>query len=302
MNKYKYFILIFFSVFILDQLISRGISLYLKAWPEHQEMTSIEHSYQADYLILGSSRARYHFHQKVLEKNFPEKTFFNSGRVGANLLYFYLFLEIMIAKKDKIPPNIILSFDPENFEVVLDSHKKILSRLIAFSEIPAVNQNIIQPFWHRQFFNTIFSSYKYNGRIGRFLSLHLFNYFYKPRKQDFFPQSPRDFIYEQDSTPINLNQESLNLLDKIIKLTLKYESKLIIVHTPKFLDYFIKYKEFNQKIHSISNRHSHVKFLDYSHYQKPIFKNKKLYADHNHLNRTGAMTLTQLFIKDLENL
>jgi len=240
----------------------------------------------ADVVILGSSRAMYHYDPNIIF-NKTDYSCFNSGLGGYGLFYNFALLSESI--KIHIPKIVILDLSPN---VINDkkSYEKLnlfmpyTGKYRSFSELIQLDPN-----YH--FLSRASNLYKYNSTLFE----QFRNLTSKPKNTDGFlgltgtidTLTFSAFYY--DHSPLDTNK--LFYFKEIIKICNDNDIRLICLISPTY----IKYDTSNEIIHkynAIANTNN-VEYIDHSSLQ-PFHLNPNYFKDQLHLNNHGATKYSEV--------
>lgn len=308
LKKILFFILPFLVIAIpLDFLISFGLSKNNTA--AHGELKTWTELYSgkinAELLIYGSSRACHHINPITIEQR-SNKSTYNLGIQGHNFgLQYFRHKEYL--KQYAKPKYIIISVGSMTFR----------------ENSGLYNKEQFLPFmlWNSSMYNDL-NSYKGFSKKDYFIPLSRYagNYLsifksIKGLAKDYNTNEARqkgfiahDWKWSNDLKKIRKNRKEytipidsslVDLFNSFIKEIKSFNSKLIIVYTPEYVEaqYFMKNKKNIQNIFDSFAQEYDLIFLDYS--KDEICNSKKYFYNGMHLNLEGTKIFNQKLIDDL---
>jgi hypothetical protein len=261
-------------------------------------------------LVLGSSRAQYHFVPSVLTKKLG-LTAYNAALKGQDFLYAVMLYDLW--KRRHPPPNIlVLSIDIESLiprETEINSAHIVAPYL---DESPLVREILYSdgPFKRLQYLS---STYRFNGVVFS-LAKHAFNR--PPPSFDGFtigtgtldPASETGVLnaLDQDRTAAEMAQvpfspRKVGYLRALAEETARNGTRLFLVHTPLFRQDDAAHRVWVNKLQATLTGMPGVQFVDICITTHPeLFTRPDLYLNLNHLNPAGAEILTGLLAKEIK--
>ena len=244
----------------------------------------------ADYIILGSSRAK---HQVDPEKlTAINGVGYNAGINGVGtILHSNIVLDIMLQENFK-PKIILLQIDAINFaDEYFESYLYGLNSLYPFYKKSPLLQSSVKelPFEERLKLN--FEMYKFNGKITNLL----LNYFKQKSVADengFYPlNQTMDSVNQQDLpfAKFNFSAKKLQVLNNIITSCKQKNIQLVIILPPYYKN--INYREDETLFlkNYIKNISGKVIIIDMGNVANlPEIQSAQNWKDIGHLNNIGA--------------
>lgn len=285
---------------IMDQVI--GFSANYLLWNKDNngliavEMIKRTINYDPDIVILGSSRAKFHYNPQVMEKELGMSVF-NLGIDGSNLYYHLNVLRIL----DKhIKPKYIV-YDIA-YDLSIDTYQKLdrqtsdLYPLVSsskdFYKIEKIS--VLEPILLKMNF------YKYNSVLGSIYRSAL-----KPIKDDtingfsYLANENNDLILEELNFPLNYDLDAYNLSEYVLEL-ISYcqvnDIKLIFAVSPRYTPNNEQIPQVFQAYFAEHNIPLYVfNELDFN-------TNPKLFVDVEHINSEGADKFSTIFANELKEI
>lgn len=287
-------------IYIMDQAI--GFSANYLLWNKDNngliavEMIKRTINYDPDIVILGSSRAKFHYNPQVMEKELGMSVF-NLGIDGSNLYYHLNVLRIL---NKHIKPKYIV-YDIA-YDLSLDTYQKLdrqtsdLYPLVSsskdFYKIEKVN--MFEPILLKMNF------YKYNSVLGSIYRSAL-----KPIKDDtingfsYLANGNNDLILEELDFPLNYDFEEYNLSEYVLELISHCEVnniKLVFAVSPR-------YTANNQQIPQVFQAYFEEHKIPLYVFDKIEFNtNPKWFVDLEHVNSEGADEFSTIIAKELKDI
>jgi hypothetical protein len=293
-------ILAFFVIVLFDQIIGFGLEKFYftaSSGAIHQTTYAIEKANE-DVLILGTSRARYHYNTKVIEDS-TGLSVYNLGSNGNFTLYQNAILKSVT--KRHTPKAIILDFS-DNFNYNPVEHDRLALLLPYYKKHPEIQEvlSMKSPYEKWKMMSKI---YPFNSRISSILMGNLeLNKKREKYKDTYKGYKPLERIYELEIDSLQLpndyavNDIKYDLFKEIISICKKKNIQLVVVVSPAYFLYENNYSiELCKKLCEDNN----VAFIDYSR-DEEYLKNKALFADVTHLNKTGSTLFTSQLMKKLK--
>jgi len=293
--------------FVFDFYISDSISKSKKfALGEINVWNDIETGKIDDEIyIYGSSRAWVHFDPEIIEEGLNMTTY-NFGVDGHSFWIQYLRHKKLFLKKNK-PKIIILSLGNFSLYKRPDLYNKD-------QFLPYVFDKDIREFTKRykgfSYFEYRLPMLRYFGR-NKIIKQSLFNEF---SEEEIFRDKgfrgvnrtwTADFEKARGSSnyiEVEIDEDSLILLEKFIEECTKEKVKLIFVFSPEYIEgqLFVRNRgDVIQTYKGLTNRNDIV-FLDYS--DDELCFEKKFFYNSQHLNSIGAKKFSEKLTEDLKRI
>lgn len=249
---------------------------------------------EADFLVIGSSRAEAHYDSKVIQDAFPEYSVFNCGVDGQLFNYINSAFNCIM---DRYSPKVVVwdfqlkdlvDDTPENLSLLYpyyyqnENVKKILD------EQDATLKYIV---WN--------SCYRYNGTAGRILRAMRMS---ERNKMGFLSHQSSDksrkFKPEKVgwSDKIQLNQSRVEALESTLKRANEKGIKVVLCISP-YLSKFTGVHPTIQELHRLSEKYS-IQLVDMSQLDGFV-GNTEYWYDGGHLDAEGAEVFTRGLVKVL---
>lgn len=248
---------------------------------------SIEQT-RADILIFGASTANHQYIPEVFERRLNQ-TAYNVGRDGTSIIYHYALLKLI---SERYTPKIIILDIRRELAVKSDGYER-LSMLLPYTSIHPEINDIIQLKSEHENLKMVSKIYPYNSMLFAILA-GISNQF-NDRNEDFKGYLPLTRVWKEPlgtiTAPIlnRLDPNKVKFFESYIQTCVDAGIKLYIVISPNFFK--MGYVDIaDKKAEEIAKKYN-VRFLNYS--QDSLFlSNGKLFADIHHLNRSGALVLS----------
>ena len=253
----------------------------------------------ADILVLGSSRAQYHYIPKILDSLGGHA--YNAGESGMGIIL--ALGRYQLCAENKIPRIVIYEITP-SFDYEKGDNSKYLSHLRFHGrkkEIKSIIYQIGEPFIQLKMLSNM---YQNTSRIIPYIRDFFISDFADNR--GFVPKyemckNCNNIFAKESPPPAELDSLKLMFFDKFIEEINRNNTKLYFVISPGFSinkeaklpsDYF-----FAKKLAEKYN----VLLLDYWNFPE-ISNNPNLFADPGHLNNKGAIMYSHKFVENLKTL
>lgn len=250
----------------------------------------LEKKKNADYIILGSSRAK---HQVDPEKLTAINGIgYNAGINGVGtILHSNIVLDILLHENFK-PKIILLQIDAINFAAEhLESYQYGLNSLYPYYKKSKLLQSSVKELPFEEQLKLNFEMYKFNGKITNLL----LNYFKQQSVVDnngYFPlYQTMDSVNQQDLpfAKFNFSAKKLQVLNNIITSCKQNNIQLVIIFPPYYKNVNYKKDEVNFLKNYISNISGKVNIIDMANITNlPDLQNAQNWKDIGHLNNIGA--------------
>lgn len=245
-----------------------------------------------DVLMFGSSRMAHHYVSSIIEDSLGLSCY-NCGEDGQGIIYTYGMLQLVL---ERYTPKAII-YDISDYDVVKDDKTKYITLLKPYSSNNKVKDIIVSvsPSDSLKLYSNM---YKYNSTcisiLGAMVSKTSFDKGYEP---EFAVMD-----YEPDEVATQVKA-----LDEIDPLKKKYiiafiddcadrGIKLIFSVSPMYHGNELTRKYSN--VEKICQEHN-IPFV-YSLGEFDIVEDKKLFKDVLHLNNSGAIDFTELFVSKIK--
>jgi hypothetical protein len=261
-------------------------------------------------LVLGSSRARNHYNNMILDSGLKVKTYC-IGSIASFLYVDKMMFEYYL-ETNKPPKYMILDLNIYGAQVLdripfIAQYMGVLNEDIIYNYLKAKDMRV----W----------LYRYIPLCGMLINRFalreslesLGNIFYPsiPEKYSGYIPLDGDFYgkrfksYEEhilkSSEYISIDKQKVNNLFEIIKTCKEKEIKLFIVFSPIYKGFFNNIGNRDSIMQTFKNisKENGVQFLDYT--NSEFCYDRKYFFDMDHLNRYGAEEFTRYLVKDLLN-
>lgn len=293
--------IIFSSFLLIDILVGYIGGKALKNLPDYgNEICKINYRLnrvKTDMIIVGSSRARYHYHSDILSDSInmllgTNYSIYNSGIDGLFIDCNTCAVECIL---NRYKPKLII-FETNDREFKIDKSQKRLCRYEPFYQ----NNSIIKDYFTRmdwkENMKIHINMYRFNSKvvniIGCFLRQSTPDNGYYPRYRTMYETI--DLKKNKPSKSNHFfNSYSIDSFNKMVRLCDNLNIKLIIATSPRY-----KPKGNNELIRSICNKHN-TPYIEL--FNIDFFNNHpELFYDNSHLNNDGATIYTQMFFEKLK--
>lgn len=291
-----YFVIL---LFLADFLIGVTCDDFLNKaqWRSKGKDVYILNKMNADFLILGSSRAEFHYVSKTIQDSCSISTF-NMGKSGSGVYYSYAMLRAVL---NRYTPKYIL-FDIVNSDLTMEgdqgfSKSGVLSSLKPYTRI---NHSIKEYYKEYSSVQNAFllncNTYCYNSEI---LNLVNARFRYSPIIEDLgykrTTSTAKNLVLELPTTNnIDIDEDKLRTLHNFITLIKDRGIKLIICYSPS---YHIQNPQIDSVIYNMVEQYN-VPYYGFANDTSNV--NKYDFADETHLKYEGACTYTKELIPILK--
>ncbi|HZX96131.1 MAG TPA: hypothetical protein VFE90_16540 [Myxococcales bacterium] len=284
---------------------------------ERGGLTNQALSKDADVLVLGSSRAQYHFMPSVLHRRLGVRAF-NAGLKGHDFLYAALLYDLW-QRAHRPAKAVLLQMDMES---LLEREQEtaaleILAPYIGQSERVRDVLYAAGPFKRVEYLS---KSYRYNGKL---LSIAK-NAFVSPDPTfDGFMRgagimdpagelgSARHGLLDvyapkaSEEVAVTLARQSwsalkLRQLDDLIAAAAQRGTRLFLVHSPLYGQSHAAHDIWTGRLRQLIAGKPGVELIDLCDVTTPVFARPELYLNFNHLNGPGAEIFSGLLAEELE--
>jgi len=262
----------------------------------------------ADIIIIGSSRAQFHFDSNAIAK-LTNNTVYNIG-VSAAHLEMQTPTTLLYYKHNKPPKVLIISLDINSMEqapVVFEPFQYLpyLSEDILFNKLALLDDDFIKykyiPLYGVALFKKELFSEAFSKNARRIRQFRDKNNGYVERDLNWtndFEEFKRSNI---NGIRYKVEDKYLRELELIIQLAKKHNTKVILVYSPEYLDGQLLTINRND-IFDIFKKTAikyNVSFWDYS--NLPINGNKYYFYNSQHLNKRGVAVFVNEFALKLND-
>ena len=295
MRKFIFRILLFLAfMFVIDRMVGTVLN-YLSQHPKGgmtYHRNYLTNYTSEDVLVLGSSRARYHYDPKVVT-DMTGLSCFNCGEDGNGILLFYAWWKLITQHYQ--PQLAIYEVTPQ-YDILAGDNYKFLWRLRRVYDDQEEIKTLFDDVDSNEKWKMFSQMYRYNSTFTELAADYIYPLAnnpadgYVPRKEVINPKTG----YGKPRFSYALTYDSLKL-DYMGKLAReKGTTKLVFVASPIFDG---MNPEVFKPIWELSEKYG-VPFFDYSNDAR--FVGKAVYfRDTNHLNATGAEAFTRCLMEKL---
>lgn len=296
MRKFIVRVLLFLAImFVVDRMVGMALN-YISSHPRGgmtlRRNYITDHSTE-DVLIMGSSRAHYHYNPQIIKDSLGMSSF-NCGENAMGIVLFYSWWKII---SERYHPRLVIYDVSPEFDIRKGNNYEFLWRLRRFYDQKQVHA-VFDEVAPKERWKMISRMYRYNSTFTELAAdiIHPMkeqgnNGFVAVNRkvnQKYINKRPK---YENKKiTPDSLK---INLFEKMIKEM--GSTRLVLVVSPYLTG--INDSTFNS-ISNLSQKYG-IPFLDYSNDPKYLRKGQYFY-DPNHLNAEGADVFTREMVKDIK--
>lgn len=252
-----------------------------------------------DVLILGSSRAEYHFVPAIINDS-TGFTVYNCGVGGADLLFSRMQLNESI-KRYK-PKYVVIEASPSSFFIPnADNNRKML---LPFYENDTMLYNFItnsEPFEKIKFLSSI---YPYNSTIAS-----LIKGLFKTKSDSAKGFLPATGVIDtagltktvnESFSDISLPVHKFAYLKQLIEVCNANKIKVAVISTPVYLANTNHDKMIDQ-LRAFCGQYKELIYFDYSKCEQ-TYKQQNFFKDNSHLNGDGALVFSKTFSTDFKKV
>lgn len=292
-------VLLFLIIFLLDRIAGFGFSyLFLSEKQGDSFITTYCLSKaKEDIIIMGSSRASYHYDIDLMEETL-QLSCLNAGRIGMEIIYETILLKNILIRHH--PKCVVLDVNPWEL-LQTDKDRKIPSTVAVFMpynhDYPIIRKELKKLSHFGVLKSDISRLYEYNSMILPLLS-HQFK-IGAPNPKGFKP-----LIGEMKKIEsISVNHQSCTIdtmkvryFKEFVQSCKQHQIPLIVVISPIMLNYPVSS---DSLVKSICQK-ERISFIDMSKDQR--FRKREFFYNEKHLNQKGASYFTVTFLKALKGL
>lgn len=254
----------------------------------------------ADLLILGNSRAEYHYNTEIMNSRLPVKCY-NLGFSGRSFDYQYNLVLIPYLARNRYPDIIVQDIGPQAFY-------EHWNQSFDYGLLPYLNESEFDFYISDCEELTCFDKHlpvKYRGRslLNHFRDFVSFLNDTSYRYDCYTPGFRSSYLdnFQRESYPLESNKEIVKLFRDFVVQCNDNDIKLVLVCSPMHLDDFASHCDmfgFWRQVDSITQSFNVYK-LDYS----DMFGNDTSYfMEATHLNGFGADIFTSRLVHDLDSM
>lgn len=260
---------------------------------------------KVNYLILGTSRAKYQIDPSLLTS--MSGNGFNAG-IGGNgeVIYNNILLDILITEK-VIPQTILLQLDAVNFlQSQTTNDQNEIKVFYPFYKKYNKLDDYISSLGYEEKIKLNSRLYRFNSQLIPIVS----NYFKRNDVLDYNGFLPLNEIFDssKDKRSVNLFKDTafdlkkINALKSISKICAVHNIKLIVVIPPSYKNVFYNANVNNQLTSIIKQFGDHhiINMADINLF--PQLQNANKWKDATHLNAEGAKVFSMLLNGKLKDL
>jgi hypothetical protein len=280
----KFFVL-FIILFLLDFVIGKTLSYYYfkqKSGKYYVLTKTIENPAKqtAEILIMGSSRARGHYHPEIISSVLG-KSCYNAGYDAQSILFHKALLDII---KEKYKPEIIfLDVNPNEFENIEISYDQLSVFLPYVQYYPELWNTLLlkSPFERMKCLSRI---YPYNSLVDKIVMENI-----NHQSDDingfvpFYGQYGRD-LEEVSFAEIDPDTNKINAFNSFLAVCKKNNIQLYIIYSPEYVKALNISPAMNYIIEKCKEQG--IEYISYRNDES--FLKKELFKEAMHLNHIGA--------------
>ena len=280
--------------FVLDFGVGKFFDWAIKQMPSEGDRVAkseyVINKVDADFLVIGSSRAEAHYDSKLIQESFPDYRVFNCGVDGQRFYYINMAFNTIM---DRYSPKVVV-WDFQLRDLVVDEDENLSLIYPYYYSNPRVKEllDMRDPELKYMLWN---NCYRYNGTAGRILrSMRLG----KSDKMGYLAHASSDASRKFEVPDSKLKNQIIDstkvrVLENTISRAKASGINLILCVSPSYMKYIGESGTINC-LQELSTKYN-VKFVDDS--QHPDFIRKdNLWYDTGHLNAVGAREFTRLLI------
>lgn len=282
MKKYIIKILLFILVIFIIDLAFGKVGAFLVANAKGGDIKRdnlINDSIKDDIIILGSSRAYFHYNPRIITDSLHESCY-NCGQQGNGIIMLYGRYKMLSSRYN--PKLIVYDVEPEYDLLDTGDNHSFLTELKEYYDKPGV-YSIFNLVDNNEKYKMLSNMFKYNTRF-----LSLISYYRHEANSTIKGYEPLHGIMNYEPKPehfenAKIDTLKLSLLKDLIMET-RGKSKLMFIISPMYKS---KYdKSIYTPLMNLCNKY-HVVFIDDSNV-KSISDNRRLFNDSYHLNKEGS--------------
>ncbi|MBO4822425.1 MAG: hypothetical protein J5548_13295 [Prevotella sp.] len=245
-----------------------------------------------DVLVMGSSRARYHYDPKVVTE-MTDLSCFNCGEDGHGIMLFYAWWKLISQRY--YPKLIIYDISPQ-YDLFKGDNHRYLGLLRRFYDDREEIKALFYDVDCTEKWKMLCQMYRYNSTFMELIADYVYP-FTETTSDGFIPidqviKPKKEYDKPRFSHTLTFDSLKLSYFDKFIQE--KGPTKLVFVASPIFDG--MNTEAFTPAI-DICKKYN-IPFYDFS--NDPRFMGvTKYFRDTNHLNVTGAATYTRLLMEKL---
>jgi hypothetical protein len=281
----------FMLILILIDFVTGGVMRLFYFSQENKYTYAIEKT-NAEVIILGSSRALYHYIPSIIEDTLGLDCF-NTGSGGQNIYYHYGIINSILARYT--PKIVILDLTDIDYLITSDAfNTDKLSILLPYYDKYAAISEVINLRGHFEKVKLLSKTYPFNSQIYSTV-----NSFIKAGNNPFLSMDGYFPLYGKIKDPLKVEGDpgefdpdpvKISYLQKIISECKDKGIRLIIINSPSFVYRKGKPLPFDL-IKEIGNDYA-IEVWDFT--NDTIFLKQEYFHDPAHLNDLGAHEFTDI--------
>lgn len=248
---------------------------------------------QHDVLILGSSRARYHYDAAFLSDTLNLDVY-NGGYEGRGVITAYGFLSMIL---ERYSPQLILFDLNPDFDILVHAPDMNDKRYI----------EVLKPYWRDKTVGSIicdvskedwykchFGMLRYNTTILQMI-VDLKGANYEKNKGSVLLNGVYDWDSEITKVEPQIDSLKLIYIDKFLQLAKDKHIPIMVVASPKYG------QTSSDMLHPVTDicEEKEIPFFDYW-ASEPFMSHKEWFNDPLHLNHKGTMIFNRLLVDDIK--
>lgn len=283
---------------VLDFGVGKFFDWAIKQMPSEGERVAkseyVINKVDADFLVIGSSRAEAHYDSKVIQEIYPEYNVFNCGVDGQ--LFYYANTAFNCIMDRYSPKVVIWDFqlkdlvedEPENLSLIYPYYYQNENVKAVLDEQDATLKYIL---WN--------SCYRYNGTASRILRATRMS---ENNKMGYLAHPTADTSRKFESVDIVLKNQTviegkINHLDYTLKSATDKGIKVVLCVSPMY-NMVVGESGTIKCLRELSEKYN-IQFVDASQWEEFLHSDKYWY-DAGHLNAVGATAFTRKMLELIE--
>ena len=306
LKVYRRFLQIFLLILLLAFLLDALTGFLIRRLFEKQtsgtlyETTFALDNANSDIVILGSSRAKFHFVPDVFEKEL-KMSCYNCGRNGSSILYHYAVFKSIVSRYK--PKMIILETGPDDLVYSKEDYDGLKVLFPYYSYHPEIRK-VIELQGKYTKLKLCSSLFRYNPRILEIVlnsqdwykKRYLNKRVYKGYTPIFTRMKVKNLLPEWGvGNPVDL--EKVKFIESMIQYCKSYHINFFLVGSPMFIK---SGKSPASGVLSRMVKQYGIEYWDYSN-DAAFVDDPACFADPIHMNNRGAMKLSQLITNRIKD-
>lgn len=298
MKRFITNIIIFFVVVLIVDIVVGYCGDYMLSKATRGETNrtySLTKVDQHDVLILGSSRARYHYNAAFLSDTLNLDVY-NGGYEGRGVINAYGFLSMIL---ERYSPQLILFDLNPDFDILIHApdmnNKRYIEKLKPFwreETVGGIIRDVSKADWYKCHFGML----RYNTTILQMM-VDLKGTNYETNKGSVLLNGVYDWDPEITKVETQIDPLKLSYIDKFLQLAKDKHIPIAVVASPK---YGQTSSNILQPVIDICEEKG-IPFFDYWAIE-PFMSHKEWFNDPLHLNYKGTKIFNRQLVDDIKNL